>query len=294
VVCTLWLSRKKRRRLQGSRTPIKPARSIGKKHSAGEALPLRLNVLRNGSSGLISDGAASNLVPGARPGNGVQLNTYSDSLGPVRVPPLSLNPNGPASVGIRRPGAVQKDQSSEIASALLRSTQGRSSDAPFTLNPARQQRSLSLGVGHRQIGRCIPMPSSFEPYLPPTRLQFPHGAVLSIGTVRCDDQIHEAVYLGYTPAGSTTATMALELPPKSLEVVIRQLQDRANQARFINGVDVLEYPEPYPVRPSRPRARPQQRRLRKKKTGQRVAPPNGGPATPVERSRVTEGPSSVS
>jgi len=31
-------------------------------------------------------------------------------------------------------------------------------------------------------------------------------------------------------------------------------------------VDVWEYPEPYPVRPSVPRARPQQRGVRKKKT----------------------------
>jgi len=136
------------------------------------------------------------------------------------------------------------------------------------------------------------MPSSFDPYLPPTRLQFPHGAVLSIGTVRCDDRIHEAVYLGYTPAGSTTPTMELELPPKSVEVVIRQLQDRANQARFINGVDLLEYPEPYPVRPSRPRARVQRRALRKKKTGQQVAPPNDNPETPSGNSALTEGPSS--
>jgi hypothetical protein len=120
------------------------------------------------------------------------------------------------------------------------------------------------------------MPNSFDPYLPPTQLQFPHGAILSIGTIRCDDQIHEAVYLGYTPAGSTKPTMELELPPKSVEVVIRHLQDRANQARFINGVDVLEYTEPRPVRPSRGRARPRQRGIRKKPAGQQVAPPLDG------------------
>jgi hypothetical protein len=99
-------------------------------------------------------------------------------------------------------------------------------------------------------------------------MQFPDGAILSVGTIRCDDQIHEAVYLGYTPGGSTTPTMELELPPKSVEVVIRQLQDRANQARFINGEDVFEYPEPFPVRPVRPQARPKKRGSRKKKTDQ--------------------------
>ena len=137
------------------------------------------------------------------------------------------------------------------------------------------------------------MPSSFDPYLPPTRLQFPHGAILSIGTVRCDDQIHQAVYLGFSPAGSATPTMELELPPKSVEVVIRQLQDHANQARFINGVDVLAYPEPYPVRPSSPRARPPKRGPRKKGTSQPVAAPHGGPATPSDSSGVSERPPDV-
>jgi hypothetical protein len=96
------------------------------------------------------------------------------------------------------------------------------------------------------------MPSAFDPYLPPTRMQFPDGATLSIGTVRCDDQIHEAVYLAFTSAGSLTPSMELVLPPKSVEVVIRQLQERANQARFINGLEILDYSEPHPVRPSRP------------------------------------------
>jgi hypothetical protein len=38
--------------------------------------------------------------------------------------------------------------------------------------------------------------------------------------------------------------MELEFTPKSAEVVIRLLQESANQARFINGVPLLEYPEP--------------------------------------------------
>jgi hypothetical protein len=136
------------------------------------------------------------------------------------------------------------------------------------------------------------MPSSFDPYLPPTRFQFPHGAVLSIGTIRCDDQIHEAVYLGYTPAGSGGPTMELELPPKAVEVVIRQLQNSANQARFINGVVVWEYPEPFAARPSRSRERRQKREI-KKKTGQRTDPPNDVSRDADRSSKATEGPPSV-
>ena len=97
-------------------------------------------------------------------------------------------------------------------------------------------------------------------------MQFPDGAVLSVGTVSCDDQIHQAVYLSYTSAGSTTPSMELELPPKTVDVIIRQLQDYANQARFINGAHMLEYPEPYPVLPSgaSPRTRKAPRRKMKK------------------------------
>jgi len=39
------------------------------------------------------------------------------------------------------------------------------------------------------------MPSAFDHFMPKTRLQLPDGAVLSIGTLSCDDQIHQAVYL---------------------------------------------------------------------------------------------------
>ena len=112
------------------------------------------------------------------------------------------------------------------------------------------------------------MPSAFDHFMPKTRLQLPDGAVLSIGTLSCDDQIHQAVYLAYTPARASTPTMELELPPKSVEVVIRELQEHANQARLINGERMLEYPEPYPV--VRPSASRQTRKAHrhKKKTGQ--------------------------
>jgi len=102
-------------------------------------------------------------------------------------------------------------------------------------------------------------------------LQLPDGAVLSIGTLSCDDQIHQAVYLAYTPAGSSTPSMELELPPKSVEVVIQQLQDHANHARFVNGERILEYPEPYPTVLPGAAPRPRKARRHKKKPDQ--APP---------------------
>ncbi len=104
------------------------------------------------------------------------------------------------------------------------------------------------------------MPSSFDAYMPKTQFQFRDAGVLSVGTVSCEDQIHQAVSLSYTPAGSDTPSMELELPPKTVEVIIRCLQERANEARFINGEKMLEYREPVPVKPAG--AKPRRRRQR--------------------------------
>ena len=111
------------------------------------------------------------------------------------------------------------------------------------------------------------MPSAFDRFMPRTAMQFPDGALLSVGTVAGDDQVLQAVYLSYTPAVSTTPTMELELPPKTVEVIIRQLQEYANQARFVNGARMLEYPEPYPVTPpgASNRTRKVQRSKRKRR-----------------------------
>ena len=121
------------------------------------------------------------------------------------------------------------------------------------------------------------MPSAFDRFMPRTAMQFPDGALLSVGTVACDDQVHQAVYLSYTPAVSTTPTMELELPPKTVEVIIRQLQEYANQARFVNGARMLEYPEPYPVTPPGASKRTGKVQRSKRKRGQQDAPPNSGP-----------------
>ena len=120
------------------------------------------------------------------------------------------------------------------------------------------------------------MPNPFDQFMPKTQLQFSDGAVLSIGIVSCDDQIHQAVYLGYTPPDSKTPTMQLELPPKAVDVIIGQLQDHANQARFINGEKLLEYPEPHPAQPYNPSRKSPKAKRSKSKKGPKEAPPNGG------------------
>ena len=81
--------------------------------------------------------------------------------------------------------------------------------------------------------------------------------------------------------------------PKAVEVVIRQLQDRANHARFINGENMWEYPEPYQVRPERRPARSRRRASKKKTASQQAAPPKESPAPPPGDPSGTEPPSSA-
>jgi hypothetical protein len=96
------------------------------------------------------------------------------------------------------------------------------------------------------------MPGNLDQYLPKTRLSFNDGSTLLVATVSCDDRIHQAVYLSFTPAGAAAPSMELELPPKSVELLIELLQERANEARFINGEKMLVYANPSPQPPHPP------------------------------------------
>ena len=114
-------------------------------------------------------------------------------------------------------------------------------------------------------------------------MQLPDGSVLSVGTVSCDDQIHQAVYLSFALADSDIPIVELGLPPKTVDAIIRQLQEYANQVRYVNGVPMLEYPEPHPERPRGTSRRSSKDKRSKTKKGPKGAAPGG-----------TEGPPSVS
>jgi hypothetical protein len=117
----------------------------------------------------------------------------------------------------------------------------------------------------------VTMPSSFDRFMPRTQLRFSDGGVLAIGNVSCDDQIQQAVLLSYTPSDSITPTMQLELPPKAVEVIIGQLQEYANQARFVNGEHLLEYPEPHRAQPPNTSQKSLKTQRSKTKKGQQDA-----------------------
>ena len=112
--------------------------------------------------------------------------------------------------------------------------------------------------------------------MPKTRLQFSDGSILTVGTIACDDQIHQAVYLSFTSAGGAAPGMELELPPHAVDVLIAHLQKRANEARFINGASLMEYPEPYRERPLRAR-KPKPSKKKEKKPAPQDAPGDAPP-----------------
>ena len=116
--------------------------------------------------------------------------------------------------------------------------------------------------------------------MPRTQFQLPDGSFLCVGTVSCADQIHQAVYLSFTPAGSVTPSAELELPPKTVEVIIRHLQDRANEARFVNGERMLDYPKPVPFKPLGENRRPPRRKANKRATDRPKADDAQPSATP--------------
>lgn len=139
------------------------------------------------------------------------------------------------------------------------------------------------------------MPSLLDKFMPRTAMRFPDGAVLCVGTISCDDQIHQAVYLSYTPAGASEPSLELELPPRTVDVIIQQFQEYANHARFINGERMVEYPKPYPGPAIRPGVAPRKRKAKQrpaKKSGPGAAS-EGGPASQLGHSGATEEPPSV-
>jgi predicted RNA binding protein YcfA (HicA-like mRNA interferase family) len=96
--------------------PIKPARSIGKKHLAG-IFSIPLFVLRAGTPTWFSVVRSRIEFRGQSPGKGVRLNAYLDSIG--RCGGVSIKPSTPRGLPVSRSNAAAP---SGIKSSLSRST----------------------------------------------------------------------------------------------------------------------------------------------------------------------------
>jgi hypothetical protein len=78
---------------------------------------------------------------------------------------------------------------------------------------------------------------------PKTRLKLPDGAMLTVGTKQDnDDPAQYGVQLLFTSATSSEPEMNILLPPHSIDVLIHVLQEHANEARFIMGHKMVDYP----------------------------------------------------
>ncbi len=88
-----------------------------------------------------------------------------------------------------------------------------------------------------------PKQPSIDDFTPKTRFEFPDGAVLTLGT-KCDgdDFMRYGVQMVFTLSPDSEPGMNILLPPHSIDVLIPVLQDLANQARFIMGQNMVEYP----------------------------------------------------
>lgn len=107
------------------------------------------------------------------------------------------------------------------------------------------------------------MASPLDRFSPCSRFALPDGTVLTIGTVTRDDHIGKDVLIAHEDPSQPDPLLQLLLPPKSVDVVIQALQERANEARFVNGETMLEYPEPI-----RPRPKQKDKKSPRKKSGQ--------------------------
>ena len=110
----------------------------------------------------------------------------------------------------------------------------------------------SLPAPHRRVGqgstmmRKKPRQSSAKDivFRPTTRLELPDGSVLTIDTSRdADDPLQCGVQLTFTSGLGVEPGMNLVLPPHSIDVLVPLLQNMANQARYIMGEKMVEYPE---------------------------------------------------
>lgn len=93
------------------------------------------------------------------------------------------------------------------------------------------------------------MTSPLDRFAPSSSFAFPDGPVLTIGTVTRDDRITKDVLISYEDPSDPKSGLQIILPTNSVDHVIRALQERANEARFVNGERMLDYTQPTPDSP---------------------------------------------
>ena len=104
-------------------------------------------------------------------------------------------------------------------------------------------------------------PRSIDDFAPKARFQFPDGSQLTVGTKRDgDDYLAYGVHVVFVEEAKDEPSMNILMPPHAIDILVEALQGAANQARFIMGHKVVDYPaipkKAKAKKPAKPSARP--------------------------------------
>jgi hypothetical protein len=93
----------------------------------------------------------------------------------------------------------------------------------------------------RKVVICF-MPQSLDSFMPSTSFALPGGSVFRVGTMWDDETVRQLVLCQYTPAGAAEPLVEFAVSAASADMIITALQERANEARYISGQPMVDYP----------------------------------------------------
>ena len=85
------------------------------------------------------------------------------------------------------------------------------------------------------------MPESIDAFLPATSFTLPGGDVFKVGTMWDQDTVRQLILFQYIAAGAKEPIVEFAVSPKSADMIISSLQERANEARYISGLPMVDY-----------------------------------------------------
>ena len=86
------------------------------------------------------------------------------------------------------------------------------------------------------------MPQRLDQFLPKTTFQLPDGSVFALGSIWDPDTLRQLVLIQFTGAGAPEPSIEFAISPASADMMIEALQKHANEARFISGQTMADYP----------------------------------------------------
>jgi len=94
---------------------------------------------------------------------------------------------------------------------------------------------------------------SLDDLMPKVQFQFPDGSLLTMGTRSDPDSFAFGVQIIYESGSWPEPEMNILLPPHSIDEMIPVLEEMANQARYLMGQKLVDYPPRPEKKPARKR-----------------------------------------